>query len=73
MEDAVNSITRANIMLVVVINRYAYVSTVVTRDMKPVAIGHLVTMGSYSVVHSMNTALRLGACPWWEMIRKYII
>ena len=77
MEDAVNSITSANIMLVGVINSYAYVSTVVTRDMKPVATGHLVMMGSHSVLHSMNTALRLGACPWWEMIwhyiRKYVI
>jgi hypothetical protein len=54
MEDAVNSITSANIMLMGVVNRYAYVSTIVTRDMEPVATGHLVKMGSQSAAHERS-------------------
>ncbi len=60
MEDAVNSITSVNTMLVDVINRFAYVSTAVTRDMKPVATGHLVRTGLRSVAMLMNAALWLG-------------
>ena len=57
MEDAVNSITGVNTMLVGVVNRFAYVSTVVTRDMKPVATGHLVRTDSCNAAMLMNTGL----------------
>ena len=53
-EDAVNSINSVNTMLLGVVNRFAYVSTVVTRDMKQVATGHLVRTGLRSAATLIN-------------------
>ncbi len=50
-------------MYVGMVNRFAYVSTAVTRDMKPVEIGPLVKTDSRNVVMLMNTALWLGVYP----------
>ena len=60
MEDAVNSINSVNTMYVGMVNRFTYVSTVVTRDMKMVATGHLVRTESRNAAISMNGALWLG-------------
>jgi hypothetical protein len=60
MEDSVNSISSVNTMLVGVVNRFAYVSTVVTRDMKPVARGHLVRTDSRNVANYTSAGLWLG-------------
>ncbi len=46
MEYAVNSITSVNTMYLGVVNRFAYISTVVTKDMKRVVTGPLVKTDS---------------------------
>ena len=49
MEYAVNSITSVNTMYLGVVNRFAYISTVVTKDMKRVVTGPLVKTDSQPV------------------------